>query len=415
MSFVSSSDTITIKAYLTKKGKQLYFNGDDEDIKVKYVTFGDSDINYFISSSINLNDLTNKPTSGFIPDLSGDDEKCIYNLSDGVDIKHKIKATPFKKDEIINQYCQPPYTLIEEISNGDGTSYFRKTENSPSCGFSYKSNIFSRSFIKQTCTGNSIGQSYTVSTTFGQFTGLTQSEADNKAIQYLNLSGQSIANQNGSCLFSSSPQQLTFEKNDCPNGGRPYVVSTNQGQFTSLISQDDANNKALIYLSTNGQQIANQNGECKVLVNSTYVERFNSNVFKFNNTPNQDLINVTITQNNLMNIIPSIGGIDDIGVYFKLDNINYYNKNIKISFIIFNVSVLNNNIIVLKNNSVSLNYDVTIINNDRIVYDIYVPNYQMGDIINLKLKDNIGNPNSLVWSNQFDRIITISELIDIYN
>lgn len=216
MSFVSSSDTITIKAYLTQKGKQLYFNGDDKDIIVKYVTFGDDDANYFISSSIKLDDTPNRLSNGFVPDLSGDDERCIYNLANGVDIKNKIRISSYKKGDIVNQFCQPPYTLIQEISNGDGTTYFTKIENSIDCGFRYKSNVFSRSFTKQTCTGSSVGQSYTVTTTYGQFTGLTQTEADNKAINYLNVSGQTIANNLGSCMFMSTTQERIFEKNNCP-------------------------------------------------------------------------------------------------------------------------------------------------------------------------------------------------------
>lgn len=414
MSFVSSSDTITIKAYLTKKGKQHYFSGDDKDIIVKYITFGDDDANYFISSSIKLDDKPNRLSTGFIPDLSGDDERCIYNLANGVDIKNKIRISSYKKGDIVNQFCQPPYTLIQEISNGDGTTYFNKIENSIECGFSYKSNIFSRSFIKQTCTGSSIGQSYTVTTTYGQFTGLTQSDADNKALNYLNVSGQTIANNLGSCLFASTPQERTFEKNDCPNGGRPYVVTTNSGQFTSLISENDANNKALIWLDTNGQLIANQNGQCRLLVTSDYIIRYNSGDFTTRNTPRQDLLTFTINQNNQLSVVPSIINVNDVQGNFIINNTNFYNKNIKLVFTTKNfIRPQNNNTVYITtlNNNITLQNNIINNLNGDFVVEIFVNNYQQNDVINYLIDNTLGDAT---WDRDLLRTIEIYEKIDIY-
>lgn len=266
MGYITSASTLTIKAYLTQKGRELYFNGEDSDIIAKYFCMGDSDNNYIISTN-----NTNILTSGFVPNISGVEEHCINTVSQGVDIKYKLKSTRFKKGDIINQHCQPPFTLVQEISNGDGTSYFQNTENSTTCGFSYKSNVFSKSFIKNSCTGSSVGQSYVVSTTYGQFTGNSQDEADTKALNYVNNSGQTVANMYGACMYSNDLMMKTFTKSDCPNGGNPYVTSALTNTFFSTVSTQDANNKALIYLNSNGQVIANQNGSCKILTGTALV------------------------------------------------------------------------------------------------------------------------------------------------
>jgi hypothetical protein len=260
MGYICSSSTYTVTAYLTNLGKQLYFNGEDSDIIASYFTLGDSDTNYIIASN------NNPITTGFIPNVTGIVDQCINSVALGSDITYKLKSTPYQQGQIITQYCLPPYTLIQQISNGDGTSYYITTENSTSCGFTYKSNVFSQSFTKNSCVSGATGQSYNVSTTYGQFTGLTQDQADSLALNYLQVSGQTIANEYGNCLFGNTLQTMIFTPNNCPNGGRPYTVSALTNTFFSTISTADANNNALIYLTTNGQTIANTNGQCKVLI-----------------------------------------------------------------------------------------------------------------------------------------------------
>mgnify|MGYP000400253113 CR=1 FL=1 len=278
MGYIASSTTLTFKAYLTQKGRELYFNGGDEEILTNYFTLGDSDTNYLISSNSN-----NTIKSGFVPNITGTDDICINTISNGVTIKYPIKLGYYLKGTVINQHCQLPYTLIEEISNGDGTSYLKETPNSISCGFYYKSNSFNKTFTKNSCTGSSIGQSYVVTTTYGQFTGTTQDIADNNALTYINNNGQQLTNDNGNCMYSNYLQTMTFVKNNCPNGGNIYVVSANTGTFTSLINKTDANNKALTYLTNNGQQIANDNGTCKTIIGTSNVLLYDSNGYNLGN------------------------------------------------------------------------------------------------------------------------------------
>ncbi len=267
MGFVSSASTLIISAYLTHRGRELYLLGDDNDILTKYFSLGDSDANYYTSASEIINtDDKNLLTNGFIPDLTGALDSCLKPIASGIEPKYLINYSKNKEGDIINQYCQPPYTLVQEISNGDGTSYIRTFQNSLSCGFFYRSNEMSRSFTKTGCLSGGTGQSYTVLLSYGQFTGTTQQIADQNAINYLNVSGQTIANQNGSCSYGNQIQTMNFVRNNCQYGGNSYQVTASANTFFSTINVNDANQKAIIYLNTNGQAIANQNGTCKTII-----------------------------------------------------------------------------------------------------------------------------------------------------
>jgi hypothetical protein len=65
-------------------------------------------------------------------------------------------------------------------------------------------------------------------------------------------------------LFANEYQTVTFTKNDCGSGydGGTVTLSVQPGTYTSLISQADANQKAIDYLNSYGQSYANQTGTC---------------------------------------------------------------------------------------------------------------------------------------------------------
>jgi hypothetical protein len=58
---------------------------------------------------------------------------------------------------------------------------------------------------------------------------------------------------------------LTFAKNNCTGGATGSFVDYDvpAGSYSSIISQSDANSKALNDLNTNGQNYANTHGECR--------------------------------------------------------------------------------------------------------------------------------------------------------
>lgn len=302
MGFLSSGSTIEVTSYLTRRGRELYFLGDDKDVIVKGFALGDSDTNYNIASNDRLiEDRKNYLDNGLVPDMTGDYEGCVRSMVG--EIRWLINKSSTPKGTVISQFCQPPYTLIQEISNGDGTTYYTSTQNSLTCGFVFKSKVFSRSFTKTNCITGGIGQSYLVSTILGQFTGLTQDSADQLALDYLTNNGQTIANANGTCLFTNSYKQLTFFRQGCPNGARPYSVVAYPNTQFSTISVADADNKAILYLNTNGQSIANINGTCKVLTSYGYTRNA---AFKTNYT-GIDGNGTQITQNYNFNKNITIG------------------------------------------------------------------------------------------------------------
>jgi len=72
-------------------------------------------------------------------------------------------------------------------------------------------------------------------------------------------------------IFSNSTQTLNFTRENCGPGfsGGTVAFTAQQGMFTSTISPQDANNKAIAYLNANGVAYANANGICTPLISCT--------------------------------------------------------------------------------------------------------------------------------------------------
>lgn len=128
----------------------------------------------------------------------------------------------------------------------------------------FKNNIKTGTFTKNNCGTGFNGSNYTYIVPAGTYTGITQTIADTLATNDVNSNGQNSANTNGTCtpsvLFLSQLFSQNISKNDCPinNVGSLVAVNFPQGQFTSYVSQADADNKAIFA----AQQYANTNGTC---------------------------------------------------------------------------------------------------------------------------------------------------------
>lgn len=83
MGFIPSASTTTLTAYLTQKGREYILRGNKTDFNIKFFSLHDSDINYFISSDFVDGDY-NIPQSGFVPDITGDDDTCIKSIAQGI-------------------------------------------------------------------------------------------------------------------------------------------------------------------------------------------------------------------------------------------------------------------------------------------------------------------------------------------
>ena len=96
---------------------------------------------------------------------------------------------------------------------------------------------------------------------------VSQQDADQKAIDYLNANGQNYANEHGHCSeikWYNTEQRGSATKDDCDVDERgtevEYVVPA--GKYTSTISQADADQKAKDDVEANRQEYANEHGEC---------------------------------------------------------------------------------------------------------------------------------------------------------
>ena len=132
---------------------------------------------------------------------------------------------------------------------------------------------------------------------------ISQEDADNKAKSEIEANGQDYANENGTCetsLWYNKEQRKTFTKNDCEEGyiGTEYEYIVEAGKYSSEISQEDADQKALDDIEANGQAQANLNGTCKKDPN--YFVGVASKVFTRNNCdPDKYGTDVTVTQDDV--------------------------------------------------------------------------------------------------------------------
>lgn len=144
--------------------------------------------------------------------------------------------------------------------------------------------VYSKVFTKDNCDGEGVGSQVTVDqddVTGGPFTSYESQEAANALAQAaVEQQGQAIANRDGHCTWTGKYSE-EFTKNDCNEGqvGSKITVTEQDvvgAPFTSIVSQDDANNKAKAAVKEQGQAIANSKGNCENMTVYTghYSKRF---------------------------------------------------------------------------------------------------------------------------------------------
>ncbi len=86
-------------------------------------------------------------------------------------------------------------------------------------------------------------------------------------------------------IYVSTALSKGFQRNNCTTGGTGTTVTYTvaAGTYTSIISQADANQKAINDLNTNGQAYANANGTCASQASTTYYNIVQSGNFVRNN------------------------------------------------------------------------------------------------------------------------------------
>lgn len=126
----------------------------------------------------------------------------------------------------------------------------------------------SKMFQKTDCEVTEVGSMVEYVVEAGRFSSsVSKEDANQKALDALEAEGPDYANEHGTCetnLWYNVEKSKVFYKNDCEDGfiGAPYTYTVEAGKYTSDVSQEDADKKALDDIERNGQEQANLNGEC---------------------------------------------------------------------------------------------------------------------------------------------------------
>lgn len=126
----------------------------------------------------------------------------------------------------------------------------------------------SKMFQKTDCEVTEVGSMVEYVVEAGRFSSsVSKEDANQKALDDLEAEGPGYANEHGTCetnLWYNVEKSKVFYKNDCEDGfiGTPYTYTVEAGKYTSDVSQEDADKKALDDIERNGQEQANLNGEC---------------------------------------------------------------------------------------------------------------------------------------------------------
>lgn len=126
----------------------------------------------------------------------------------------------------------------------------------------------SKMFQKTDCKVTEVGSMVEYVVEAGRFSSsVSKEDANQKALDALEAEGPGYANDHGTCetnLWYNVEKSKVFYKNDCEDGfiGAPYTYTVEAGKYTSDVSQEDADKKALDDIEKNGQEQANLNGEC---------------------------------------------------------------------------------------------------------------------------------------------------------
>jgi hypothetical protein len=180
-----------------------------------------------------------------------------------------------------------------------------------------------------------------------KYYGESEQEAQLLATDDLNRNGQAYANANGTCSqqFFSTAISDYFANGSCASP-EPYYVTLPYGQFTSSISQADADNKAYM----EAQRLADQYGACLniVIVGAT---NYTSTPYfiTFTSTVNNDQYTTYVGENineiplieipvgsYTVSIQPMFTPLSPYSVYYGCD---FYNSNVSAAIVTNNVFI----------------------------------------------------------------------------
>lgn len=147
---------------------------------------------------------------------------------------------------------------------------------------SFFNDVQSGVFTKTGCGPNYLGTQVTYIVSEGTYSSIiSKSDANAKASAEVSVKGQAYANANGTCFnYKNYIETKTFTK-ACSAGlyGSEIDYTVAYGTYTSIISPQDAQQKAIDDVNTNGQNYANNfpGGKC-----FTYAEAFKNDLISVN-------------------------------------------------------------------------------------------------------------------------------------
>lgn len=134
--------------------------------------------------------------------------------------------------------------------------------------------VQSRVFTRNDCSNGYAGSEIVYTVPADKYTSaMSQEDANWMALNEINQKGQAWANAHAACnfVYYNDEKSQAFTRNNCSSGttGSSVIYKVPQATYSSLISKEDANGKALNDIAANGQNYANQHGVCTLACNSS--------------------------------------------------------------------------------------------------------------------------------------------------
>lgn len=174
---------------------------------------------------------------------------------------------------ITTTYSYDGLNRLSLIRDNDGNilsricnTYTGQTAGCP-VGTVYTNSAASTTKTKNNCAAGYQGTDVIYTVPAGSYSSaISQADANQQAQQDISANSQNYANTNGSCLliYKSQAKSGTYTRNNCSSGftGSTVTYTVPAERYTSVISQQDADQKAIDDVNANGQNYANTNGTC---------------------------------------------------------------------------------------------------------------------------------------------------------
>jgi len=256
--FSTYAQTFTVTPSSVTSGTVVTVKASGESLSSNIYNLGGNYISLSVAS----------PNQGYASDVNGSIVQgtvTYYNTGTNAPTTFQFKPTSSAPVPVTVTYTIVTY--IQNLQQGGSTpqmvnKQFTITINPPTAPTTYYNVAKSKVFYNNTCAAGYASDPYTYTVPANKYSGSTQTEADNKALNDINTNGQNVANAKVECklVFYNTALSQSFVPACAVGYGYngpaiPYDVPA--GKYKSLVSQDDANSQAQAEINANGQNTAN--------------------------------------------------------------------------------------------------------------------------------------------------------------